>query len=143
MKLESVFPDCSGSSGCAALKLTALNVISGGEASEMQRWPTPLYQAPVAAHRPSFRSGHASPAHFCLCYLFLLIHGPILFVSSRRCFNQRYHREVHQIKNRAGSPYESAAFPDLYQSNLERPRREESAFQQSDGGWSKQAGCAF
>lgn len=74
----------------------------------------------------------ASHARVYLCYLFLLIHGPVLLGRSRRCFNKRY----HQIKNRTGSLCDSAAFSDLYQSNLEPPRREESSFQQGDGGWS-------
>lgn len=44
-----MFSDSPGSSGRAALKSAALNVILGREASEMQRWLTPLYQAFVAA----------------------------------------------------------------------------------------------
>lgn len=116
-----MFPDSSGSGGRAALKSAALSVVSGGGASETACLSAP----PLLPHLP-----HASPARFYLCDVFLLIRAPVLCVGPLRCFNKRYHREAHQITTPGGS---LPPLPDLYQSAVEPPRREESAFQQSEG----------
>lgn len=86
--------------------------------------PTSLYRAVVPLHLHPF---------VCLILAFLILRL-ILFVGQFRCFNKRYRREAHQIKDRTGPPYESAAFPDPYHSNFDPARREGSTFQQSDGG---------